>query len=64
MRSIKTDKGYSIILSNEEYSLYRKIKAKSKVSEDALPEFYQEMADKLVSRGVLDKSDDNIYTVK
>lgn len=64
MRTIKIDQRYSIILSNEEYALYRKIKAKSKIKEDELPEFYQEMADKLVSRGVLDKSEDNVYTVK
>ncbi|BEH88143.1 hypothetical protein [Klebsiella phage phiKp_21] len=64
MRSIKTDNGYSIILSNEEYSLYRKIKARKKIHEESLPEYYQELANKLVSRGVLDKTEDNIYTVK
>lgn len=61
MRAIDTKNGYSVIVSNEEYRLLKKIDANIKVPADTLQDYYQELAEKLCSRGVLNKEvdDDN-----
>lgn len=65
MRSVGTQNGYSVIVSNEEYRLIKKIDANIKVPASSLQEYYQELADKLVSRGVLNReeNDDEVYYV-
>ena len=58
MRSVDTKNGYSIIVSNEEYRLIKKIDANIRVPVDSLDEYYQELGSKLVSRGVLNIDED------
>lgn len=55
MRSVDTNKGYSVIVSNEEYRLIKKVDANIRVPVDSLDEYYQELGEKLYSRGVLNK---------
>lgn len=55
MRLAKNEFGISIMVSNEEYKILRKIMSMGKVKVDVVPEYYQELSDKLVSRGVLNK---------
>lgn len=57
MRSVGTNKGFSIIVSNEEYRLLKKVDANIEVQVDYFGEYYQELGEKLVSRGVLNKVD-------
>ena len=54
MRTVHNALGYSVIVSNEEYLLLKKIHQRKSVKMDSIKEYYQEMADKLISRGVLD----------
>lgn len=56
MRTVPSSNGYSIIVSNQEYRLLRNISARGKVDPSTLEEFYQELAEKLHSRGVLNKT--------
>jgi hypothetical protein len=58
MRSVDTKNGYSIIVSNEEYRLLKKIDANIRVDVESLGEYYQELGYKLVSRGVLNIDED------
>lgn len=58
MRSIDTKNGYSVIVSNEEYRLIKKVDAAIKVPVDSLGEYFQELGEKLYSRGVLNKEED------
>lgn len=65
MRSVSTGNGYAIIVSNQEYRLIRNISARGKVSTESLDEFHCELADKLYSRGLLNKvqdGDEEFYT--
>lgn len=55
MRSVGTNKGFTIIVSNEEYRLVKKIDANIEMPVDYFGEYYQELGDKLVSRGILNK---------
>lgn len=57
MRLAKNEFGISVMISNEEYLLLKKIKARGKIKALDTKEYYQEMADKLVSRGLLNKED-------
>ncbi|AFC21741.1 virion structural protein [Cronobacter phage vB_CsaM_GAP32] len=59
MRSVDTNKGYSVIVSNEEYRLIKKVDANIRVPVDSLDEYYQELGEKLYSRGVLNKVENN-----
>lgn len=59
MRMTKSEFGHSVMISNEEYSVLKKIKARGKVPVHSIQEYYQEIADKLVSRGVLNKVEEN-----
>ncbi|SOK58566.1 hypothetical protein [Yersinia phage fHe-Yen9-04] len=58
MRAVDTKNGYSIIVSNEEYRLIKKVDANIKVPIESLSEYYQELGEKLFSRGVLNKEED------
>lgn len=55
MRSVDTKNGFSIIVSNEEYRLIKKVDANIQVPVESLSEYYQELGEKLYSRGVLNK---------
>ncbi len=55
MRSVDTNNGYSIIVSNEEYRLIKKVEANIEVPVESLDLYYQELGEKLYSRGVLNK---------
>lgn len=57
MRTVPTGNGYSVIVSNQEYRLLRSIAAKGRVKPESLDEFYCELAEKLYSRGVLNKAE-------
>lgn len=57
MRSVDTKNGFSIIVSNEEYRLIKKIDANIQVPVESLNEYYQELGEKLYSRGVLNKEE-------
>lgn len=57
MRLAKNEFGISVMVSNEEYRVLRKIKSLGKVKIDRVPDYYQELSDKLVSRGVLNKEE-------
>lgn len=57
MRTVQNVHGHNTMVSNEEYSVYLKIKASGSVQTKRLNEYYQEMADKMVSRGVLNKEE-------
>lgn len=57
MRLAKNEHGFSVIVSNEEYRVLRKIKSMGRVQAELIPDYYQELADKLVSRGVLNKEE-------
>lgn len=57
MRTVQNVHGHNTMVSNEEYSVYLKIKASGSVQTERLNEYYQEMADKMVSRGVLNKEE-------
>lgn len=59
MRMTKSEFGHSVMVSNEEYSVLKKIKARGKVPVLSIQEYYQEIADKLVSRGVLNKVEED-----
>lgn len=59
MRSVDTKNGYSVIVSNEEYSLIKRIDAKIQVPVESLNEYYQELGEKLYSRGVLNKEEND-----
>lgn len=65
MRSVDTKNGYSVIVSNEEYRLIKKVDANIQVPVQSLSEYYQELGEKLYSRGVLNKveSDGTEYFV-
>lgn len=67
MRTIPNEFGFSVMVTNEEYVLVQKIKARGIVPIESIKPYYQEMADKLVSRGVLNKEldeekDEEFYT--
>lgn len=51
----KSVNGFSVVVSNQEYTLIRKVIAKGRILEDELEEFYQELGNKLYRRGVLNK---------
>lgn len=53
MRMTKSEFGHSVMVSNEEYAVLKKIRARGKVPVLGIQEYYREVADKLVSRGVL-----------
>lgn len=55
MRLATNEHGFSVMVSNEEYRLLRKIKSMGRVKVDIVPDYYQELSDKLVSRGVLNR---------
>lgn len=59
MRMTNSEFGHSVMISNEEYAVLKKIKARGKVPVLSIQEYYQEMGDKLVSRGVLNKVEEN-----
>ncbi|AQW88819.1 putative structural protein [Erwinia phage pEa_SNUABM_50] len=59
MRAVDTKNGYSVIVSNEEYRLIKKIDANIKVPVESLSEYYQELGEKLYSRGVLNKEEND-----
>ena len=59
MRMTKSEFGHSVMVSNEEYAVLKKIQARGKVKVLGIQEYYQEVADKLVSRGVLNIIEDN-----
>ncbi len=59
MRSVDTNNGYSIIVSNEEYRLIKKVEANIEVPVESLDLYYQELGEKLYSRGVLNKVENN-----
>lgn len=59
MRMAKSEFGHSVMVSNEEYAVLKKIKARGKVPVLGIQEYYQEIGDKLVSRGVLNKVEEN-----
>lgn len=58
MRLAKNEFGVSIMVSNEEYLLIKKINARGKVAADGIQEYYKDMAEKLVSRGLLNMEED------
>lgn len=58
MRLVHNVHGHNTMVSNEEYKLLKKIKARNSVPVDTVNEYYQELADKMVSRGVLNKEQD------
>ncbi|EON7861173.1 hypothetical protein [Escherichia phage BF17] len=53
MRTVPNVHGHNTMVSNEEYRLLQKIKARGSVPVEKVNEYYQELADKMVSRGVL-----------
>lgn len=55
MRTRQTDQGYSVIVSNEEYKLLRKIDAHGSLPAEYLDEYYRELGEKLCSRSLLNK---------
>lgn len=55
MRTVLNVYGHNTMVSNEEYKLLQKIKARGTVPVEKVNEYYQELADKMVSRGVLNK---------
>ncbi len=55
MRSVDTNSGFSIIVSNAEYSLVKAITKRGKVPVSSLGDYYQELGEKLYSRGALCK---------
>ncbi|EMR6005919.1 hypothetical protein WJW27_002619 [Escherichia coli] len=55
MRTVLNVHGHNTIVSNEEYKLLQKIKARGTVPVEKVNEYYQELANKMVSRGVLHK---------
>lgn len=55
MRMTKNIYGHSVMVSNEEYSVLKKIKERGKLPALKIQEYYRTVADKLVSRGVLNK---------
>ncbi|WNA16020.1 virion structural protein [Xanthomonas phage XaC1] len=55
MRSRDTGKGYSTIVSNEEYRLLKKIDARKYIPVLDLDEFYQELGENLYSKSLLNK---------
>ena len=55
MRSVDTKNGYCIIVSNEEYRLVKKIDANIEMPVEYFGEYFQELGEKLYSRGVLNK---------
>ena len=55
MRMTTNMYGHSTMVSNEEYSVLKKIKARGKVPVQSINEYYSEVGEKLVSRGVLNK---------
>lgn len=57
MRIAMNEHGFSVMVSNEEYRILRKIKSLGRVKVELVPDYYQDMADKLVSRGVLNKEE-------
>lgn len=57
MRSVDTNKGFNIIVSNEEYRLVKKIDANIEMPVEHFGEYFQELGEKLYSRGVLNKID-------
>lgn len=59
MRAVDTTHGYSVIVSNEEYRLLKKVDANIKLKYDSIKEYYQELGDNLVSRGVLKRIEED-----
>lgn len=59
MRMAQSEFGHSVMVSNEEYAVLKKIHARGKVPVLGIQEYYREVADKLVSRGVLNIIEDN-----
>ena len=55
MRTVLNVHGHNTMVSNEEYKLLQKIKARGTVPVEKVNEYYQELADKMVSRGGLNK---------
>lgn len=55
MRSVDTKNGFTIIVSNEEYRLIKKIDANVEMPVEYFGEYWQELGEKLYSRGVLNK---------
>lgn len=55
MRTRATDKGYSVIVSNEEYRLLKKIDARKYIPVLDLDDFYQELGENLYSKSLLNK---------
>ncbi len=55
MRTRETDQGYTVIVSNAEYMLLRKIDSRHYIPVDDLDEYYQEMGEKLYSKSLLNK---------
>ncbi|EON7637157.1 hypothetical protein FOI42_RS02070 [Escherichia coli] len=55
MRTVPNLHGHNTMVSNEEYKLLQKIKARGTVPVKNVNEYYEELAEKLVSRGVLNK---------
>lgn len=55
MRMAKSLSGFSVVVSNQEYALIRKVIASKKLPLDNLDEYHQELGNKLYRRGVLDK---------
>lgn len=53
MRTVPNVHGHRTMVSNEEYQLLQKIKARGSVPVEKVNEYYQELADKMVSRGIL-----------
>jgi|AGFS01.1.fsa_nt_gi hypothetical protein len=63
MRLARSEHGVSVMVSNEEHRVLQKIRSMGRVKRDLVPEYYQEIADRLVSRGVLNRLEinDNEY---
>lgn len=59
MRTVEIPGGYSILVSNDEYRLIKKVNANIKLPVESLEPYYQELGDKLVLRGVLNKENEN-----
>jgi len=65
MRTRQTEQGYTVIVSNEEYRLLRKIDAHRNFPVEELDDYYQELGEKLYSKSLLNKvqKDDKEYFV-
>lgn len=59
MRTRQTGLGYSVIVSNEEFRLLKKIDACGSFAVDELGEYYQELGEHLYSKSLLNKGNKN-----